>query len=122
METRRASDRRSALSVASRHRDRDGQRCGRHIQTARSIRRRSDKGNAVSRNADGFLDADGRGFQRVEERRFILEKANELVAKYDKDYPLRFYSREYLFSDEARADFVEGDLRKLFRIITVSEN
>ena len=40
----------------------------------------------------------------------FVDKANELVAKYDKDYPLRFYSREYLFSDEARARFVEGDL------------
>ena len=40
----------------------------------------------------------------------FLDKTNELVEKYDKDYPLRFYSREYLFSDEARARFVEGDL------------
>ena len=32
----------------------------------------------------------------------LAEKANELVEKYDKDYPLRFYSREFLFSDEAR--------------------
>ena len=40
----------------------------------------------------------------------LLEKANEVVAKFDKDYPLRFYSREFLFSDEARARFVEGDL------------
>ena len=40
----------------------------------------------------------------------LLDKTNELVVKYDKDYPLRFYSREYLFSDEARAAFVEGDL------------
>ena len=39
-----------------------------------------------------------------------LDKVNELVATYDKDYPLRFYSREYLFSDEARARFVDGDL------------
>jgi hypothetical protein len=40
----------------------------------------------------------------------FVDKANELVATYDKDYPLRFYSREYLFSDEARARFVVGDL------------
>lgn len=40
----------------------------------------------------------------------LLDKANELVAKYDKEYPLRFYSRDHLFSDEARAKFVEGDL------------
>lgn len=40
----------------------------------------------------------------------LLEKANGLVEKYDKDYPMRFYTREYLFSDEARAGFVEGDI------------
>ncbi|CAN5319909.1 hypothetical protein BH10ACI3_BH10ACI3_13730 [soil metagenome] len=40
----------------------------------------------------------------------LLEKANELVAEFDKDYPLRFYSRDYLFSDEARTKFVDGDL------------
>jgi hypothetical protein len=43
----------------------------------------------------------------------LLDKANELVAEYDKDYPLRFYSREYLFSDEARSNFVNGDLQTL---------
>lgn len=41
----------------------------------------------------------------------MLEKANRLVAEYDKDYPLRFYSREFLFSDAARKSFVEGDLQ-----------
>ena len=40
----------------------------------------------------------------------ILDKTNELVTRFDKDYPLNFYSREFLFSDEARARFVEGDL------------
>lgn len=40
----------------------------------------------------------------------LLEKANDLVATYDKDYPLRFYSRDRLFSDKARARFVDGDL------------
>ncbi len=40
----------------------------------------------------------------------LLEKANGLIAEYDKDYPLRYYTREHLFSDEARAKFVEGDL------------
>jgi len=40
----------------------------------------------------------------------LLDKANELVAEYDKDYPLKFYSRGHLFSDEARTKFVEGDL------------
>ncbi len=41
----------------------------------------------------------------------LRDKANELVANYDKDYPMRFYSREFLFSNEARARFVEGDLQ-----------
>ena len=40
----------------------------------------------------------------------LLDKANELVASCDKDYPLKFYSREFLFSDQARAKFVDGDL------------
>ena len=40
----------------------------------------------------------------------LLDKTNELVATYDKGYPLKFYTPEYLFSDEARAAFVEGDL------------
>jgi hypothetical protein len=40
----------------------------------------------------------------------LLDKANELVGRYDKDYPLRFYSRELLFSDEARKRFVSPDL------------
>lgn len=40
----------------------------------------------------------------------FVDKANELVANFDKDYPMKFYSREYLFSDEARAAFVEGDI------------
>ena len=39
-----------------------------------------------------------------------LDLANGLVSIYDKDYPLRFYSREFLFSDTARAKFVDGDL------------
>jgi hypothetical protein len=39
------------------------------------------------------------------------EICNELIEKFDKDYPLRFYSRELLFSDEARARFVEADLQ-----------
>lgn len=42
----------------------------------------------------------------------LVDKANELIERFDKDYPLRFYSREYLFSDEARAGFVAGDLQE----------
>jgi len=39
------------------------------------------------------------------------EKVSEMVGRFDKDYPLRFYSRELLFSDEARARFVEPDIQ-----------
>ena len=44
----------------------------------------------------------------------LLDKTNELIATYDKGYPLRFYSREFLFSDEARIGFVEADISKHF--------
>lgn len=42
-----------------------------------------------------------------------LDLHNELVEKFDKDYPLKFYSREFLFSEKARAEFVEGDINKI---------
>ena len=35
---------------------------------------------------------------------------NQLIDHFGKDYPLKFYSRELLFSDKARAKFVTGDL------------
>lgn len=37
----------------------------------------------------------------------IVEVCNELIEKFDKDYPLQFYTRELLFSDKARTEFVE---------------
>lgn len=40
----------------------------------------------------------------------LFETANSLVKTLDKDYPLKFYSREVLFSDAARRQFVEADL------------
>lgn len=40
----------------------------------------------------------------------IHEICNELTGKFDKNYPLKFYSRKLLFSDRARAEFVEADL------------
>ena len=43
----------------------------------------------------------------------MMSKAAEMMTLFDKDYPLRFYSREVLFSDKARAEFIEGDV-KLF--------
>lgn len=42
----------------------------------------------------------------------LMQKANEIVETYDKDYPLKFYSRDLLFSDKARAGFVESDLEQ----------
>ena len=41
----------------------------------------------------------------------LLHKANEMIELLDKDYPLRFYSRELLFSDKARACLVEADIK-----------
>ncbi|HEX8250827.1 MAG TPA: hypothetical protein VF599_21820 [Pyrinomonadaceae bacterium] len=49
-------------------------------------------------------------FRKSKNGASLVETANELVANFDKDYPLRFYSRELLFGDEARARFVEADL------------
>jgi hypothetical protein len=42
--------------------------------------------------------------------RSLAENAAEAITIYDKDYPLRFYTRELLFSDEARSGYVEPDL------------
>lgn len=42
-----------------------------------------------------------------------VEICNELIEKLGKDYPLKFYSREVLFSDKARAVMVEPDLREI---------
>lgn len=39
-----------------------------------------------------------------------LEICNEIIENFDKDYPLKFYSRNILFSEEARKSFVNGDL------------
>lgn len=38
------------------------------------------------------------------------EKIAEMVAKFDKEYLLTFYSRELIFSDRARRELVEPDL------------
>ena len=40
----------------------------------------------------------------------FVKLCNELIEKFDKDYPLKFYSREILFSDEARKNFIDGDI------------
>ncbi len=43
----------------------------------------------------------------------IVEICNELNENFGKDYPLRFYSRELLFSERARKSFVEPDLKSV---------
>jgi hypothetical protein len=41
----------------------------------------------------------------------IGDKIGEMLERFDKDYLLRFYSREFLFSNAARARFVEPDIQ-----------
>ena len=59
------------------------------------------------RRVRAFLE-DGRN-----EARSLLALANELVAACDKSLPLAYYTRERLFSTEARAAWVEPDLKPL---------
>ncbi len=49
----------------------------------------------------------------------LAETANHLIASCDTKLPSRFYSREFLFSREARARYVEPDLKE--RLATVGE-
>ena len=49
-------------------------------------------------------------FRKSKNGASLTEICSELTADFDKDYPLRFYSRELLFSNEARIKFVDGDL------------
>ena len=48
------------------------------------------------------------------EARSLVSLANELVASADKSLPLAYYTRERLFSPEARAGWVEPDLKPLY--------
>jgi len=45
------------------------------------------------------------------EARSLVSLANELVATHDTGLPLRHYTRDLLFSPEARAEWVEPDLK-----------
>jgi hypothetical protein len=49
-------------------------------------------------------------FVKANPNKNLLESTNEIIDKFDKDYPLKFYSRELLFSVEARTEFVEADV------------
>ena len=40
----------------------------------------------------------------------LVEIRNALVENFDKDHPLKFYSREFLFSEQARANNLKADL------------
>lgn len=42
----------------------------------------------------------------------LIENCVEIIGKFDKNYPSNYYSRELLFSAEARRRFVEPDLLK----------
>ena len=46
------------------------------------------------------------------EARALVHLANELAATHDKGLPLSHYTRERLFSPEARAGWVEPDLKR----------
>ena len=52
-------------------------------------------------------------FNNVKQHNSLVEKANEIIRRYDKEYPLTFYSHDLLFSDLARAKFVEPDIMPL---------
>ena len=52
-------------------------------------------------------------FRRSKNSNSVVKIGNELIKTFDKDFPLKFYSRDRLFSDEARAKFVEPDLRSV---------
>lgn len=39
----------------------------------------------------------------------LVKLANEIISKFDKNYPLKFYSRERLFSIEARYNYIEPE-------------
>jgi hypothetical protein len=49
-------------------------------------------------------------YMLMNEKLSFVEMANGLCGLYDKDHPLKFYSRELLFSDRARAEYVAPDL------------
>lgn len=50
------------------------------------------------------------GFTLLMDGSSLAEKASALPALFDKDYPLRFYSKERLFSEDARIRYISPDL------------
>lgn len=51
------------------------------------------------------------GFRKSKTDCSISEMCNELTEKFDKNYPLKFYSRDFLFSKKARIKFHDPDLK-----------
>ena len=49
-------------------------------------------------------------FAAAQNSESLCETANELIETFDKSYPFNFYSRELLFSDEARKNYILPDL------------
>lgn len=43
----------------------------------------------------------------------IVEICSALIETFDKDFPLKFYSRELLFSEETGKKFIKPDLKSL---------
>jgi len=55
-------------------------------------------------------------FAKTQNGYSIVEAANLMIENFgDKDLPLKFYSRELLFSDRARKDFVAPDIKEFSR-------
>ena len=50
-------------------------------------------------------------FRKANAELSMFETANALVRSFDKEHPLKFYSRGRLFSDEARSNYIEPELR-----------
>jgi len=52
-------------------------------------------------------------FHNASNGKRLSDTIAEMVSLFDKEYLLTFYSRELIFSDGARSDFVEPDLAAL---------
>lgn len=53
------------------------------------------------------------GFNASKNGESTVAKVRDMVDVFDKEYAMRFYTRELLFSDRARAKFVEPDLASI---------
>ena len=52
-------------------------------------------------------------FAKTKQKLNLINDINELITKFDKNYPLKFYSEKLLFSDLARKEFVKPDKMKI---------